>query len=68
MKPLRGPGTLDLILCGTQDLIRDVNVTELNNDCAAICFTMHIEGRESHKSDTKTPDFQRADFLKEESS
>nr|GFB50161.1 hypothetical protein [Tanacetum cinerariifolium] len=65
-EPTRGQVTLDLILCGTQDLVREVNVTEPlgNSDHAAICFAMHVGGRVPSKSDTKTLDFRRADFPK----
>ena len=64
MEPTRGQVTLDLILCGNQDLVRDVNVTEPlgNSDHHAIGFAMHVQERVQSKSDTKTLDFRRADF------
>lgn len=58
--------TLDLIFCGTQDLIGDVNDTELLRNSkkihAAICFVRHVGGRVPSLSDMKTFNFQRADI------
>ena len=47
MEPTRGQLTLHLVLCGTQDLVRDMNVTGLlgNTDHAANSFAVHFKGK-----------------------
>ena len=64
MEPNRGQVSLDLTSCGTQELVRDENVTESlgNSVHAAISFAMHAGRRVSCKSDTKILDFRRVDF------
>ena len=64
MEPNRGQVTLDLLFFNSQDLVRDRNVTESlgNRDHAAISFSLHVGGRVSSKSDTKSLDLQRVDF------
>lgn len=55
--------TVDSYFYGTQDLVRDVNVTEFwgNSDHPAICFNMCVR---RSKSNTKNLDFQRETSLR----
>lgn len=61
MSPTRQQVILDLILCGTPDLVRNVNVTEPlgNREHAVIHFTGHVGGRVSSKSEIKTLSSER---------
>lgn len=57
MELSRGQGTLHIILCSSQHLVRDVNVTELlrNHDLAAIYFAMHVGDREHNLVEPNFP-------------